>query len=188
MRLDATSPLVSIDPENEAVNWLWYCSPAYRDEDYLPAARARPGGDTLAVAQWRAWQEHLWPGVRRDPSRFRLGAVPSWGDDPPRFASLSRWPALQASCQAAWPAFPEWFDMARLQMISLVMAGHHRDGVRQAIRVMGAGQRMRLQIVALTAEHALIEAPGKAVVAAGFLRNQDRFAEWLSQFVTRSPP
>jgi hypothetical protein len=78
--------------------------------------------------------------------------------------------------------------MARLQMISLVMAGNHRDGVRQAIRVMGAGQRMRLQIVALTAEHALIEAPGKAVVAAGFLRNQDRFAEWLSQFVTRSPP
>ena len=43
MRLGATSPVISIDPENEAVNWLWYCSPAYRDEDYLPAARARPG-------------------------------------------------------------------------------------------------------------------------------------------------
>lgn len=79
MRLGATSPMISIDPENEAVNWLWYCSPAYRDEDYLPAARARPGGDALAAAQWRAWQGQLWAGVRRDPSRFRLGAVPSWG-------------------------------------------------------------------------------------------------------------
>jgi len=187
MRLGATSPMISIDPESEAVNWLWYCSPAYRDEDYVPPARARPGGDALAAAQWREWQEQLWAGVRRGPSRFRLGAVPSWGDDPPRFVSLSRWPALQAYCQAAWPAFPEWFRMARLHMISPVMAEHLHHGVRQAIKVMGADQQVRLQIVALTVERALIEEPGRAVIAAGFLRNQDRFAQWLKQFVTRSP-
>ena len=187
MRLGARSPVISVDPENEAVNWLWYCSPAYRDEDYLPAARARPGHDALAAAQWRAWQEHLWPGMRRDPSRARLVAVPSWGDDPPRFASLSRWPALRAYCQAAWPAFPEWFGTARLEMVSLVMAGHHRHGVRQAIQVMGPDQRVRLQIVALTVERALIDEPGRAVIAAGLLRHQDRFAHWLNQFVTRSP-
>src|SRR5258708_1644154 len=177
MRVGATSPVISIDPENEAVNWLWYCSPAYRDEDYLPAARARPGGDALAAAQWRARQEQLWAGVRRDPS---------WGDDPPRFVSLSRWPGLQAYCQAAWPAFPEWFRLARLHMISPVMAEPLHHGVRQAIQVMGPDQRVRLQIVALTVERALIEEPGRAVIAAGFLRNQDRFAQWLNQFVTRS--
>lgn len=188
MQPGAMSPVISIDPENEAVNWLWYCSPAYRDEGYLPAARARPGGDALAAAQWRAWQEQLRAGVRRGSSRFRLGAVPSLGDDPPRFVSLSRWAALPAYCQAAWPAFPEWFRAARLQMIALVMAGHLRHGVRQAIQVMGPDHRVRLQIVALAVERALIEEPGRAVIAAGFLRNQDRFAQWLNQFVTRSPP
>jgi len=53
---------------------------------------------------------------------------------------------------------------------------------------MGPDQRVRLQVVALTAERALIEEPGRAVTAAGFLRNQDCCAHWLSQFVTRSPP
>lgn len=187
MRLGATSPMIGIDYENEAVNWLWYCSPAYRDEDYVPAARARPAGDAPAAAQWRAWQEQLWAGVRRDPSRFRLGAVPSWGDDPPRFVSLSRWPALQAYCQAAWPTFPEWFRMARLTMISPAMAAHLHGAVRQAIRVMGADQQVRLQIVALTVERALVEEPGRAVIAAGFLRTEDRFGHWLNQFVARSP-
>jgi len=187
MRLGATSPMISIDPENEAVNWLWYCSPGYRDEDYVPAARARPGGDALAAAQWREWQEQLWPGVRRDPSRFRLGAVPSWGDDPPRFVSLSRWPALQAYCQAAWPAFPEWLRMARLHMITPVMAEHLHRAVRQAINVMGPDQQVRLQIVALTVERALIEEPDRAVITAGFLRNQDRLAQWLKVLVSRSP-
>jgi hypothetical protein len=187
MRLGATSPMISIDPDNEAVNWVWYCSPAYRDQDYLPAAPARPRGDAVPAAQWREWQEQLWAGVRRDPSRFRLGAVPSWGDDPPRFVSLARWPALQAYCRAAWPPFPEWWHLARLHMISPVMAGHLRHGVRQAIKVMGADQQVQLQIVALTVERALIEEPGRAVIAAGVLRNQDRFAQWLNQFVTRSP-
>jgi hypothetical protein len=187
MRLGATSPVISIDPENEAVNWLWYCSPAYRDEEYLPAAHTRPGRDAPAAAQWRAWQEQLWADVRRDPSRFRLGAVPCSGDDPPRFVSLSRWPALQAYCQAAWPAFPEWFRMARLHMVSPVMAERLHHSVRQAIEVMGPDQRVRLQIVALTVERALIEEPGRAVIAAGFLGNQDRFAQWLRQFVARSP-
>jgi hypothetical protein len=51
MRLGATSPMIWIDDGNEAVNWLWYCSPAYRDEDYLPAARSRPAGDASAAAQ-----------------------------------------------------------------------------------------------------------------------------------------
>jgi hypothetical protein len=187
MRLGATSPMIWIDDENEAVNWLWYCSPAYRDEDYLPAARARPAGDAPAAAQWRGWQEQLWAGVRRDPSRFRPGAVPSWGDDPPRFVSLSRWPALQAYCQAAWPTFPEWFRMARLTMISPAMAAHLHGAVRRAIRVMGADQQVRLQIVALTVERALVEEPGRAVIAAGFLRTEDRFGHWLRQFVARSP-
>jgi hypothetical protein len=187
MRLGATSPMISVDPENEAVNWLWYCSPAYRDEDYVPAARARPAGDALEAAQWRAWQEQLWAGVRRDPSRFHLGAVPSWGDDPPRFVSLSRWPALQAYCQAAWPAFPEWFRMARLNMISPAMAAYLHRAVRQAIQVMGANQQVRLHIVALTVERPLIEEPGRAVIAAGFLRAEDRFGHWLNQFVARSP-
>jgi len=186
MRLDAASPAISIDPESEAVNWLWYCSPAYKAEDYLPAAAARPGGDALAAAQWRAWQEQLWAGVRRDPSRVRLGAVPAWGDDPPRFVSLSRWPLLQAYCQAAWPAFPDWFQAARLDMISLVMAAQLDHGVGQAIEVMSPDQRVELQIVALTAERVLIEEPGRAIIAAGFLRNQDRFTQWLTQFVTRS--
>ena len=77
--------------------------------------------------------------------------------------------------------------MARLHMISPVMAEHLHHGVRQAIKVMGADQQVRLQIVALTVERALIEEPGRAVIAAGFLRNQDRFAQWLKQFVTRSP-
>jgi len=188
MRLGATSPVISIDPEDEAVNWLWYCSPAFRDKDYLPAAGARPGGDALAAAQWREWQEQLWAGVRRAPSRVRLGAVPSWGDDPPRFVSLARWPALQAYCQAAWPAFQEWFRLTPFHMISPVMAEHLHHGVREAIKVMGPDQRVRLQIVALTVERALIEEPGRAVIAAGLLRNQDRFAQWLNQFVTRSPP
>ena len=187
MRLGATSPMISIDDENEAVNWLWYCSPAYRDEDYLPAARSRPAGDASATAQWREWQEQLWAGVRRDPSRFRPSAVPSWGDDPPRFLSLSRWPALRAYCQAAWPTFSEWFGLARLTMISPTMAAHLRHAVRQAIQVMGADQRVRLQIVALTVERALIEEPGRAVIAAGFLRTEDRFGRWLNQFVARSP-
>jgi hypothetical protein len=100
--------------------------------------------------------------------------------------SLSRWPVLQAYWQAAWPAFPEWFRMARLHMISPVMAGHLHHGVRQAIQVMGHDQRVRLQIVALTVERALLEEPGRAVIAAGFLRDQDGFAQWLNQFVTRS--
>jgi hypothetical protein len=187
MRLGATSPMIWIDDENEAVNWLWYCSPAYQDEDYLPAARSRPPGDAPAAAQWREWQEQLWAGVRRDPSRFRPGAVASWGDDPPQFVSLSRWPALQAYCQAAWPAFPGWFAMARFQMISPAMAAHLHRAVRQAIQVMGTDQRVRVQIVALTVEHALIEEPGRAAIAAGFLRTEDRFGRWLKQFVARSP-
>ena len=33
MRLGASSPGISID-QDEAVNWLWYCSPVYPDEDY----------------------------------------------------------------------------------------------------------------------------------------------------------
>jgi hypothetical protein len=187
MRLGAMSPMICLDPDNEAVNWLWYCSPAYRDEDYLPAARARPAADAAAAAQWREWQEQLWGGVRRDPSRYRLGAVPSWGDDPPRFLSLSRWPALQAYCQAAWPAFPEWFGRARRTMISPAMAASMQRAVRQAIGVMGAGRRVRLQIVALTLERVLIEEPGRAVIAAGFLRAEDRFGRWLNQFAARSP-
>ena len=140
MRLGATSPMIWIDDENEAVNWLWYCSPAYRDEAYVPAARARPAGDAPAAAQWRAWQEQLWAGVRRDPSRFRR-ACPPLGDDPPPSVSLSRWPALQAYCQAAWPTFPEWFRMARLTMISRAVAAHLHRAVRQAIRVMGVISR-----------------------------------------------
>lgn len=188
MRLGATSPVIWIDDENEAVNWLWYCSPSYRDEGYMPAARARPAGDASAAAQWREWQEQLWGGVRRDPSRFRLSTVPSWGDDPPRFVSLSRWPALQAYCQAAWPAFREWFGTARLKMISPAMGAHLHRAVRQAIQGMGANQQVRLQIVALTVERVLIEEPGRAVVAAGFLHTEDRFGHWLNEFVARSPP
>jgi hypothetical protein len=42
--------MIWIDDENEAVNWLWYCTPAYRDEDCLPPARRHSG----------AWQEQLW--------------------------------------------------------------------------------------------------------------------------------
>jgi len=147
--------MIWIEDENDAVNWLWYCTPAYRDEDCLPPAQRHSG----------TWQEQLWGGARRDPARFRLGAVPSWGDDPPRFVSLSRWPALQAYCQAAWPAFPDWFAMARLKMIPPAMAAHLHRAVRQAIQVMGADQRVRLQIVALTVERALIEEPGRAVIA-----------------------
>lgn len=184
MRPGGSSPLISID-QDEAVNWLWYCSPAYPDEDYEPAAHDRPAGDAPAAAHWRAWQEQLWGRARRDPSRFRL-AVPSWGDDPPRFGSLSRWPALQAYCQAAWPAFPEWFSTARDAMIQLTMAAHVRRSCQQAIQVMGPDQ-VRVQIVALTAERALIEEPGRAVIAAGLLRAEDRFGRWLNQFVARSP-
>ncbi|HCU96388.1 MAG TPA: hypothetical protein DHU96_28205 [Actinobacteria bacterium] len=187
MRLGATSPMIWIDDENEAVNWLWYCSPAYGDEDYVPAARARPAGDASAAAQWRAWQEQLWVGVRPGPSRVRLGAVSSWGEDPPQFVSMSRWPALQAYCQAAWPTFPEWFGEARLKMISPAMAAHLHRAVDQAVQVMGPDQRVRLQIVALTVERALIEEPGRAVIAAGFLRSEDHFGRWLNQFVARSP-
>jgi len=64
------------------------------------------------------------------------------------------------------------------------MAGHLHRSVRQAIKVMGPHQRARLQIVALTAERGLSGEPGRAVIAAGFLRSQDRFAQWLNQFVT----
>lgn len=77
--------------------------------------------------------------------------------------------------------------MTPFHMISPVMAEHVHHGVRQAIQVMGPDQRVRLQIVALTVERVLIEEPGRAVIAAGFLRDQDRFAQWLNQFVTRSP-
>ena len=185
MRPGGSSPLISID-QDEAVNWLWYCSPAYPDEDYEPAARDRPAGDAPAAAQWRAWQEQLWGRARRDPSRFRLDAVPSWGDDPPRFGSLSRWPALQAYCQAAWPPFPEWFRKTAYHMIPPVMAEHLHHGVRQAIKVMAPDQRVRLQIVALAVERALIEEPGRAVIAAGLLRAEDRFGPWLNQFVARN--
>jgi hypothetical protein len=185
MRLGASSPGISID-QDEAVNWLWYCSPAYPDEDYEPAARDRPAGDASAAAQWRAWQEQLWGRVRRDPSRFRPDAVPSWGDDPPRFGSLSRWPALQAYCQAAWPTFPEWFSAARDALIQLTMAAYVRRFCQQAIRVMGPDQQVRVQIVALTTERALIEEPGRAVIAAGLLRAEDRFGPWLNQFAARS--
>jgi hypothetical protein len=186
MRLGASSPSISID-QDEAVNWLWYCSPAYPDENYEPAAHHRPAGDASAAAHWRAWQEQLWGRARRDPSRFRLDAVPSWGDDPPWFGSLSRWPALQAYCQAAWPTFPEWFSAARDALIQLTMAAHVRRFCQQAIQVMGPDQQVRVQIVALTAERALIEEPGRAVIAAGLLRAEDRFGRWLNQFVARSP-
>jgi hypothetical protein len=55
--------------------------------------------------------------------------------------------------------------MARLKMIPPAMAAHLHRAVRQAIQVMGADQRVRLQIVALTVERALIEEPGRAVIA-----------------------
>lgn len=179
-----SAPTISID-QGEAVNWLWYCSPAFLDEDYEPAARARPVGEASAATQWRGWQEQLWGRARRDPSRFRLDAVPSWGDDPPRFTSLSRWPQLQAYCQAAWPGFAEWFDAARDAMIALTMAAHVRRACQDAIQVMGRGQQVRVEIVALVAQRALIEEPDRAVIAAGLLRADDRFGRWLSQFVAR---
>jgi hypothetical protein len=125
--------------------------------------------------------------MRRGPSRLRRSTVPAWGDDPPQFASPARWQALQAYCQAAWPAFPEWFGIAQLNMISPVMAAHLHHAVRQAIQVMGTDQQVRVQIVALTVERVLIEEPGRAVIAAGFLRTPDRFSHWLNQFVTQSP-
>jgi hypothetical protein len=186
MRLGASSPMISIDP-GEAVNWLWYCSPACLDQDYEPVARARPPGEASAATQWRAWQEQLWVRARRDPSRFRLDAVPSWGDDPPRFASLSSWSALQAYCQAAWPAFLEWFDVARGKMIPLTMAAHVRRSCHEVIDVMGRDQQVRVEVVALAAERALIEESDRAVIAAGLLRAEDRFSRWLNQFVARSP-
>jgi hypothetical protein len=185
MRLGASSPTISIDP-GEAVNWLWYCSPAYLDEDYEPAPRARPAGEALAASQWRAWQEQLWRRTQRDPSRVRLDAVPSWGDDPPRFASLSRWPELQTHCQAAWPQFSEWFDAARDTLIPLTMAAHVRRSCQAAVQVMGHEQRVRVEVVALVAERALIEEPDRAVIAAGLLRADDRFGRWLTQFVARN--
>jgi hypothetical protein len=51
--------VIWIDPGSEAVNWRWYFGPAYRDQDYLPAARGRPAGDAPATVQWRQWQEQL---------------------------------------------------------------------------------------------------------------------------------
>jgi hypothetical protein len=182
MQLGMFSPGISID-EGEAVNWLWYCSPAYPDEDYEPPARARPVGEALAAAQWRGWQEQLWGGGRRDPSRFRLDAVPSWGDDPPRFATLSRWPELQAYCQAAWPSFPEWFGAARDTMFALTSAAHVHRSCQQAIRVMGRDQQVRVDVVALAVPRALIEERDRAVIATGLLRDEDRFGRWLIQFV-----
>jgi len=47
-------------------------------------------------------------------------------------------------------------------------------------------QRVRLQTVAFTVERALIEEPGRAVIAAGFLRDHNLLAHWPNQFVT--PP
>jgi hypothetical protein len=182
MRLGASSPEISID-EGEAVNWLWYCSPAYPDEDYDPPARARPAGEALAVAQWRAWQEQFRVRGRRDPSRFRLDAVPSWVDDPPRFASLARWPELQAYCQVAWPSFPEWFGAARNTMIALTTAAHVHRSCHQAIQVMRRDQRVRVDVVALAVPRALIEEQDRAVITAGLLRAEDRFNSWLIPFV-----
>lgn len=182
MRLGASSPQISIG-DDEAVNWLWYCSPAYRDEDFEPSARARPASEPLAAAQWRTWHEQLWGRGRRDPSRFRLADVTSWGDDPPRFASLSRWPELQAHCQAGWPSFPGWYDAARVRTIALNSTGHVHRSIRQAIAVMSPGQRVRLHIVALAVPRVLIQERDRAVIAAGLLRAEDRFDRWLIQFV-----
>jgi hypothetical protein len=51
---------------------------------------------------------------------------------------------------------------------------------------MGAGPRVWLQIVALTAERAQMEEPDRAVIAAGILRAEDRFGRWLSRFAARN--
>ena len=58
-----------------------------------------------------------------------------------------------------------------------------------AVRASGYAapdQQVRVQIVALTTERALIEEPGRAVIAAGLLRAEDRFGPWLNQVVARS--
>ena len=71
-------------------------------------------------------------------------------------------------------------------MISPAISSRVHHAVRHAIQRMGADQRVELQIVALTIERVLIGEVGKAVIAAGFPRAEDRFGRWLNQFVARS--
>ena len=97
---------------------------------------------------------------------------------------MSRWPEPQAWCQAAWPSFPRWSEAVRAALFPLINAAHLRRGCRQAIAVTEPGQRARLHVVALAAER--VQEPGRAVIAAGLLRAEDRFARWLTQFVSPS--
>lgn len=50
-----------------------------------------------------------------------------------------------------------------------------------------AGRAAGTAATAPTGKTVLIEEPGRAVIAAGFLRTEDRFGRWLKQFVARSP-
>jgi hypothetical protein len=59
-----------------------------------------------------------------------------------------------------------------------------RRAARQAIAVMEPGQRTRLDVGAAATERVLIQEPGRAVIAAGLLHADDRFARCLTQFMS----
>ena len=132
-------------------------------------------------------QKRLWTRPRRHSSRLRLEPVPPLGDDSPRFASLSRWPELQAYCQTAWHGLSQWFGAARDAVIPLTMAAHAhvRRSCQAALAVMASGQRARVEVVALVTPRALIQEPERAVITTGLRSAEDRFGRWLNQFVAQ---
>jgi hypothetical protein len=107
--------------------------PGPADIDALPDRSAAPADETELAAGWLAWWQALAgaPPLREPLDRSRLPS-PVMFMEPPDFAGLAGWPALQRVVAARWREAKDWHD--RRKRAGLVAGPRHDMRTVQTVR------------------------------------------------------
>ncbi|GAA1077063.1 hypothetical protein [Nocardiopsis composta] len=163
-----------------AAQWYAFADPGIPGRELLGSPAGRPEAGPGVRREWGRW----WDGVPLGSGGDAHRALADFAASAPDFAPLAGLPELRRYCREAWPGFRAWLPAARRPARRAARAAAGRIADLHALhpRWRKASTRQdAIDVAAVAAPGVLLEAPGFALVTAGFVETPE-FADWALEF------